>query len=115
MNNIRTHTFTEKTFKQLAAIKDSHCVSIYLPMYKKGKELNEGLGQSNLKSCLKKVHSDLIEDGYAETMVDTYLTPINNLVSDLGFWRNPSDGVVIFLDRINAHWLEGYKVGRPEG
>ena len=102
MNNITTHTFTEKTFKQLATIKDAHCVSIYLPMYKKGKELNEGLGQSNLKSCLKKVHSDLVEDGYTETMVNTYLTPINNLVSDLGFWRNPSDGVVIFLDRING-------------
>jgi len=102
MNNITTRTFTEKTFKQLTAIKDPHCVSIYLPMYKKGKELNEGLGQSNLKSCLKKVQSDLIENGYDENMVNTYLTPINNIVSDLGFWRNPSDGVVIFLDRING-------------
>jgi hypothetical protein len=102
MNNITTHTFTEKTFKQLTAIKYPHCVSIYLPMYKKGKELNEGLGQSNLKSCLKKVHSDLIKNGYDENMVNTYLTPINNLVSDLGFWRNPSDGVVIFLDRNNG-------------
>lgn len=102
MNTIRTHTFTENTFMKLAKIKDSHCVSIYLPMYKKGKELNEGLGQSNLKSCLKKVHSDLIEDGYDETMISTYLAPINNLVNELGFWRSPSDGLVIFLDSING-------------
>lgn len=102
MNTIRTHTFTENTFMKLAEIKDSHCVSIYLPMYKKGKELNQALGQSNLKSCLKKVHSDLIEDGYDKSMINTYLAPINNLINELGFWRNPSDGLVIFLDRING-------------
>jgi len=108
MKNFLISSFTKTNFEKLSAITDSHCVSIYLPMYKKGKELNEGLGQSNLKTCLKKVHSDLIENGYNETMINTYLSPINNLVNDLSLWRNPSDGLVIFLDRING--IKYYKL-----
>jgi hypothetical protein len=102
MNNFLAHAFTKKTFEQLAEIKDQHCVSIYLPMYKKGKEQNEGLGQSNLKSCLKEVHSVLVEYGYHETIINSYLKPIRNLIFDLNLWRNPSDGLVIFLDKDNG-------------
>ncbi|MEP0132546.1 MAG: hypothetical protein ABJJ25_05950 [Eudoraea sp.] len=102
MNNFLAHTFTKKTFEQLAAIKDQHCISIYLPMYKKGKEQNEGMGQSNLKSCLKKVHTLLAEYGMHETKINTYLKPIRNLIFDLSLWRNPSEGLAIFLDRENG-------------
>lgn len=99
MVNFLAHTFTKKAFEQLAAIRNQHCVSIYLPMYKKGKEQNEGLGQSNLKSCLKKVHAVLVEYGYHETKINSYLEPIRNLIFDLSFWRNPSEGLAIFLDK----------------
>lgn len=102
MNNFLAQLFTKKTFEQLATIRNQHCVSIYLPMYKGGKEQNEGLGQSNLKSCLKKVHSVLIEYGNDEIKVNSYLEPIRNLIFDISLWRNPSDGLAIFLDRDNG-------------
>lgn len=102
MNNFLAHVFTKSTFEQLAEIRGQHCVSIYLSMYKKGKELNEGLGQSNLKSCLKKVHAVLVEYGYHETKINSYLKPIRNLIFELSFWRNPSEGLAIFLDRDNG-------------
>ena len=102
MKNFLISSFTKTNFEKLAAITDSHCVSIYLPMYKKGKELNEGLGQSNLKSCLKKVHAVLVEYGYHETKINTFLEPIRNLIFELSFWRNPSEGLAIFLDRDNG-------------
>ena len=99
MINFLANAFTKKAFEQLAVIRNQHCVSIYLPMYKKGKEQNEGLGQSNLKSCLKKVHAVLVEYGYHETKINSYLEPIRNLIFDLSFWRNPSEGLAIFLDK----------------
>lgn len=102
MNSFPGQAFTKKSFEQLAAISDTYCVSIYVPMYSGGKELNEGLGQSNLKNTLKQVHGNLAEYGYNETKINSYLEPIRNLIFDLSFWRNPSDGLAIFLDRDNG-------------
>jgi len=111
MNNFLAHTFTKKAFEQLASISNQYSVSIYLPMYKKGKELNEGLGQSNLKSCLKKVHAVLVEYGYDKSSVNAYLKPIRNLIFELSFWRNPSEGLAIFLDKDNG--MRCYKLPFP--
>jgi len=111
MNNFLAHTFTKKAFEQLASIRNQYSVSIYLPMYKKGKELNEGLGQSNLKSCLKKVHAVLVEYGYDKSSVNAYLKPIRNLIFELSFWRNPSEGLAIFLDKDNG--MRCYKLPFP--
>lgn len=80
-------------------------------MYKKGKELNEGLGQSNLKSCLKKVHAVLVEYGYDKSSVNDYLKPIRNLIFELSFWRNPSEGLAIFLDKDKG--MRCYKLPFP--
>ncbi|MGB5227470.1 MAG: hypothetical protein WBN55_04355 [Eudoraea sp.] len=111
MNNFLAHTFTKKAFEQLASIRNQYSVSIYLPMYKKGKELNEGLGQSNLKSCLKKVHAVLVEYGYDKSSVNAYLKPIRNLIFELSFWRNPSEGLAIFLDKDKG--MRCYKLPFP--
>ncbi|MGB5361175.1 MAG: hypothetical protein WBN27_14640 [Eudoraea sp.] len=111
MNNFLAHTFTKKAFEQLASISNQYSVSIYLPMYKKGKELNEGLGQSNLKSCLKKVHAVLVEYGYDKSSVNAYLKPIRNLIFELSFWRNPSEGLAIFLDKDKG--MRCYKLPFP--
>ncbi|MGB5386478.1 MAG: hypothetical protein WBN20_06810 [Eudoraea sp.] len=111
MNNFLAHTFTKKAFEQLASIRNQYSVSIYLPMYKKGKELNEGLGQSNLKSCLKKVHAVLVEYGYDKSSVNDYLKPIRNLIFELSFWRNPSEGLAIFLDKDKG--MRCYKLPFP--
>lgn len=111
MNNFLAHTFTKKAFEQLASISNQYSVSIYLPMYKKGKELNEGLGQSNLKSCLKKAHAVLVEYGYDKSSVNAYLKPIRNLIFELSFWRNPSEGLAIFLDKDKG--MRCYKLPFP--
>ena len=83
--------------EELAKFKSPYSISIYIPMYKSGKEQNEGLSQAHLKACIKKASSTLLSQGMSPKKVDSYLEPINELLPDYELWRNPSSGLVIFL------------------
>lgn len=93
------HPLPVKTFEALAANHYMHCVSIYLPMHKKGKEQNEHLAQENLKKCIKKVNKTLKKYLLSKEEINNYLKPIEALIADSELWRNPSNGLAIFLDK----------------
>lgn len=99
------HPLPKKAFEALANNHDLHCVSIYLPMHKAGKEQNLHLAQANLKSCIKEVHKILVKHQIHEDEINNYLKPIEELVAKIDLWRNPSDGLAIFLDKkgLNYH------------
>lgn len=86
-------------WENLARHKFDYCVSIYVPMYKSGKEQNEGLSQAHLKASIKKSAQSLLAHGMDPREIDIYLQPISDLLPDYQLWRNPSDGLVIFLCR----------------
>ncbi|SNR59597.1 baeRF7 domain-containing protein [Lutibacter flavus] len=93
------HPLPLKTFKSLAKDHNLHCVSIYLPMDKNGKEQNEHLAQSKLSKCIRDVHKSLLEHEINEKEITNYLMPIQALIVDSELWRNPSDGLALFLDK----------------
>lgn len=88
----------KKVFETLANKHYAHCVSIYLPMPKIGKEQKEHLAQANLKSCIKEVHKTLSEYQLHEDEINKYIKPIEELIINSELWRNPSEGLAIFLD-----------------
>lgn len=88
----------QNRLEELATFKSPYSVSIYLPMYKSGKEQNEGLSQAHLKSSLKKVQQNLLDQGMDQKEIKAYLEPISDLIPDMNLWRHPSEGLVIFLD-----------------
>ena len=98
MSNTEFQPLPKKTFNTLANKHGLHCVSIYLPMHKKGKEQNEHLAQEYLKQCIKKAYKKLAEFQLNDSEIKNYLKPIEKLISDIELWRNPSDGLAIFLD-----------------
>jgi len=104
MNTSEFHPLPIKTFETLAVNHYLHCVSIYLPMYKKGKEQNQHLAQETLKKCIKNVHKTLKEYLLSDTEIATYLKPIETLIADIELWRNPSEGLAIFLDKKGLHY-----------
>ncbi len=87
-----------RQLEKLARIQQPYSVSIYLPMYKTGKEQNEGLGPAQLRSALDKVEKELIAQGMLQSELKDYVGPVKDLITDLSFWRNPSEGVAIFLN-----------------
>ena len=104
MNTSKFHPLPIKTFETLAANHSVHCVSIYLPMNKKGKEQNEHLAQETLKQCIKDVHKTLQKYQLSNAEIVTYLKPIETLIADVELWRNPSEGLAIFLDKKGFHY-----------
>jgi len=101
------HPLPKPIFEKLANTHGLHCVSIYLPMHKKGKEQNERLAQATLKQCIKKVSADLERHEMDPQEIKNYLKPVKALLADIELWRNPSDGLAVFLDKngINYYTL----------
>lgn len=99
MSVAKNHPLPKPVFENLDSMHGLHCVSIYLPMHKEGKEQNERISQATLKQCLKKVHSDLARHEMDPQEIKNYLKPVEALLSDIELWRNPSDGLAIFLDK----------------
>ena len=108
---IEEHPLPKKDFEILAKERSLYCVSIYLPMDKKGKEQNMHLGQALLKQCIKEVKETLTEHQLHMTKIEAYLEPLIQLLNNVELWRNPSDGLVIFLE--SAGGLKYYKIPIP--
>ena len=91
--------FSKSLFENLANSHDLYCVSMYIPLYKRGKEQNEHLAQANLKHCIKEVTNELQKHQLSENEIKNYLNPIEQLLINIEIWRNPSNGLAIFLDK----------------
>ena len=101
MRSNNTKPLPLETFKKLSETHKPYCISIYLPMYKKGKEQNQEMGPATLKSHIHKLEKTLDINGLKEQEIKDYLNPLYSLVEDRELWRNPSDGLAIFLEKRN--------------
>lgn len=91
------YLISKNDFTKLATIHDQHCVSIYMPTDRAGKEVDKRKGQISLKNCLKEVKLKLNDYQLSESEIEDYLEPVENLLDDFHFWRNQSDCLVILL------------------
>lgn len=94
-----SHPLPKSIFEKLANTHKLYCVSIYLPMHKDGKTQNERLAQATLKQCLKKVTANLERHEMHPQEIKKYLKPVEALLTNIELWRNPSDGLALFLDK----------------
>jgi hypothetical protein len=102
MNISEKHPLPKKDFEVLAESRDLYCVSIFLSMDKKGREQNLHLAQARLKQCINEVKKTLSEHQMHMNEIDKYLQPAEQLLDKVELWRNPSDGLAIFLDSENG-------------
>ncbi|PLX02149.1 MAG: hypothetical protein C0595_11960 [Marinilabiliales bacterium] len=93
------YLISKNEFAKLSRIHDQHCVSIYVPTDRAGKEVDNKKGQITLKNCLKEVKSKLKDYQLKDTEIEDYLSPAEDLLEDHHFWRNQSDCLVILLDK----------------
>lgn len=98
MHTSETHPLPKDIFESLMEKRALHCISIYLPMDKKGKEQNMHLAQASLKQSINKVKVTLTEHQMHKDEITNYLKPVVQLLDQVELWRNPSEGLVIFLD-----------------
>jgi hypothetical protein len=98
------HITTDK-LKELARINDPHCISIFIPTYRTGQEVNERVDQKNLKNQIKVIRNKLESFALKGRDIEKILKPVNDLLNDSGFWKLQSDGLAIFR---NHNFFEYY-------
>lgn len=108
MTTISPAPLPRRVFEKMANIRRPHCVSIYLPMDIKGKEQNRHLAQATLKSCIKEVATQLAEFQMPQAQIEAYVAPLEAMLTNVSLWRNPSEGLAIFMDQENG--MEYYQI-----
>ena len=98
MYTAENHPLPKTIFESLIEKNALYCVSIYLSMDKQGMEQNLHLAQALLKNCIEEVRVVLLQHQLHENEIEDYLDPIAQLLHKVDLWRNPSDGLAIFLD-----------------
>jgi hypothetical protein len=93
--------FTTETLQELIASQQSPCVSIYLPMERKGAETQQNA--IRLKNLQRQAAAALAEwaDDHADAMknlnADQLLKPVADLVENRPFMQQQSVGLAIFI------------------
>ena len=95
-NNDIMSLIDEKDLEQLTNVKDTTCVSIFIPTQRAGKEVLEEKNKTHLKSLWKEVATKLKQKAIPENKIEKIGKPIKALLNDKSFWRNQSDGLAIF-------------------
>ena len=82
-------------FNSLASADNPYSVSIYTPTYRVGRAQED---QIRFKNALKKA-SHKLQERYelSESDADAFLSEARQLVDNLEFWQNQSDGLAVFI------------------
>lgn len=87
---------TREELLELAQIKRTPAVSIFIPTHRAGKETLNGVDAITLKNQLKQVKQNLEQQGINKKKITAITKPLTDLVNDGEFWRHQSDGLAIF-------------------
>lgn len=83
------------TLDDLMSHRAGVCVSIYLPMARKGPEIRGNAVQ--LKNQLNEVAARLESTGWRPNEIDAFLEGPRTLLNDTDYWQNQHDGLALFL------------------
>jgi hypothetical protein len=95
----KNELLSQKQFHQLAGVQGRNCISIYIPTARAGEEVDSKMGERRLKNQLKAIKSTLKEHGLSKNQIKEAIKPAADLLKDVHFWRNQSDGLAIFLQK----------------
>ncbi|MDX2151575.1 MAG: hypothetical protein SFV54_12630 [Bryobacteraceae bacterium] len=80
--------------EELARVRGSQCVSIYLPTHMKSRETRQD--PIRFKNLVKRAESDLEAVGLRAAEAREMLEPANRLVDDYEFWQHQGLGLAVF-------------------
>lgn len=89
----------------LLGIRQSPCISIYLPTHEAGRETRQD--PIRLKNQISQAEAQLDEAGIDESQQRQLLKPAEDLLEDEDFWQHQSSGLALF---ITAEQFRTYRV-----
>lgn len=88
---------TKETILSLSEYRAEHCISIFMPTHKAGKEVNEKQDAIAFKTLLQQAASEFKQKGMDEEQLDSLFSPADDLLQDEMFWTNLSGGLAVFI------------------
>lgn len=79
----------------LINMRDATCVTIYLPMVRKGPDVPGN--RIRYKNALAEVEEKLIEGGWRRSEVDDFLAAPRRLLEESSVWQHQLDGLAVYL------------------
>lgn len=95
----------KQDFETLISHDDPRCISIYLPMARKGVDVQGNA--LKLKNALKEVAETLGEEGLKQPEIDALLEMPRDLVDDALYWQHQQEGLALF---IASDFFEAYRL-----
>lgn len=89
------HTITRDELKALSEAQSGWCVSLFMPTHRPAAERQQDLIQ--FKNLLRQAEARLVAQEMRMTDVQALLSPALQLVGDNLIWRQPSDGLAVFV------------------
>lgn len=79
------------------------CVSMFMPTYRTGVESQQN--SIRLRNLVRQAEEELSKSGMRGQEAKDFLAPVQELVNNVLFWRNQSDGLALFVDRDEFRYL----------
>lgn len=83
---------------------ESPSVSIYMPTAHVESEVKQN--PTRFKNLVNEAHEQLVASGMRSAEADEMLEPARNLIEDLPFWRNQSEGLAVY---ITPDWFRAFR------
>jgi len=91
------NALSKEELKTLMQKRNDWCVSIFMPTYRTGVEIQQN--QIRLRNMLRQAEEALMNSGLRAQEIRDFLEQVQELVNNILFWRNQSDGLALFVSR----------------
>lgn len=78
-------------------------ISIYLPTFRSGVDIRQN--PVKFKQLLREAEANLYNMEWRKEEVETFLKPATELIADIKFWQNQSDGLALFIDKDGINYF----------
>lgn len=99
---------TREELKSLIDQEADYCVSLFMPTYYAGAEIQQN--QIRFRNLLRKTEDHLLILGLRSQEIKSLLEPVQIMAGDMPFWRRQSDGLAIFL---SSGFFRSYRLPLP--
>ncbi len=88
-------TFTEDDLRDLVSVHFDHCVSIFMPSFRAGSDLQQN--PIRFKNLVAAAMEKMISQGLRSVEAETLLAPLKRILQNSNFWQHQTDGLAAFI------------------
>ncbi|MBN2255356.1 MAG: hypothetical protein JW736_06600 [Deltaproteobacteria bacterium] len=97
------NVLTGDNLKSLIEKQEGLCVSLFMPTHRKGTETQQN--QIRYRNLLRKAEEKLLDSDLRPQEIREFLRPAQELVGDVPFWQNQSDGLALYVSPFSFNYF----------